>query len=114
MLPRDLELLRKIGLTHFLAKSYGPQHLSECEQAAGQFLEKLFSIDRAVGIPLDFPLPLSSQTKFFLRAPAQSDSAYHHCTLAWGTRKHARLVSPGMRLNQASHVPAFVGLNSTT
>jgi hypothetical protein len=54
------------------------------------------------------------RTKFFLRAPAQSDSAYHHCTLVWGTRKHARLASLGMRVNQASHVPAFVGLNSTT
>jgi len=60
MLPRDLELFREIGLAHILAKSYRSQHFSECEGAARQFLEKLLGIDRAVGIPLDLLLSLSS------------------------------------------------------
>ena len=58
MLPRDLELCREIGLAHILAKSYRSQHFSECEGPAGQLLEKLLGIDRAVGIPQDLLLPL--------------------------------------------------------
>ena len=90
MLSRDLELLREIGLARVLAKSYCPKQFGERQWPARQLLEKLLSIDRAVRIPLDFPLShffepffadgvdprfeLAShmgwrRTKFFLRAP---------------------------------------------